>query len=189
MIHNQRGSLTLDFIFAFLLVFSISFILTSVSFTLSVVESIQYMAFSASRDYFAGHINKEKQEGLAQKKFDDLKKDGSYKNLLKKEWFDVKYIGSGDFKGDYSSSDPKDIFQGSKLQVTIGFLNFNLPFFGSTEGDQPYVANVTSFIGREPTSEECMGVVNSRFDKLLSLDGYATGSLTPNYVKFDDNGC
>lgn len=189
MIKNQKGSLTLDFIFAFLLVFSISFILTSVSFTLSVVESIQYMAFSSSRDYFAGHINKQKQEELAEKKLEILKNFGSYKNLLKKEWFDVKYLGSGDFKSDYSSTNPKDVFEGTRLQVTIGFLNFNLPFFGSTEGDQPYVANMTSFIGREPTSEECMDTVSKRLNKLISLGGYATGSLNPSYVTFDDNGC
>lgn len=190
ILKNQKGSLVIDFIFAFMLVLSVSFVLLGLSFTLSVVESIQYLAFSTSRDYFAAHENLQKQEDLAKKKFETLKTAGSYKTLLRKDWFDVKYIGSGDFAQDYSSTHPNDIFKGTKLNVTIGFLNFNLPLFGSTEGDSPYKTNIASFLGREPSSSECMSLVRNRFQALLALDNYKMGSIVPeSYIAFDDNGC
>ena len=191
LIKNQKGALTLDFIFALLLIFSITLILGIFSFTLSISESIQYLAFSSSRAYFAGHKNQQKQIELGEKKFSELKATGAYKKFLQKDWFDTKLLGIGDFASEYSKSDTKDIFEGARLQVDIGILNFNIPLFGSTENDSgKYTTFITSFIGREVSSDECMNVIANRFNGLLDLAPYNTGTIDAGrYISFDDNGC
>lgn len=192
MVNNQSGGLTLDFIFAMVLVLSMTMLLGVFSFTLSVVEGIQYLTYSSSRAYFAGDLSETAQRNAAQKKFDDLSNTGSYKKLLKKDWFKVTVDKIGDSAPTYDSNNPMDIFQGVRVKLVVGLLDLNIPFFGSTKGDTPYETYLTSFLGRESTTEECMEMVNLRYKEILDLGGgaYRAGSVNPgSYVSFDDNGC
>ena len=188
--NNQSGALTLDFIFALVLVLSMTFLLGVFSFSLSVVEGIQYLTYSSSRAYFAGHLSEKHQQDLAQQKFDELSMTGSFRKLLKKEWFDISVDNIGDNSETYGGSDGKDILTGVRTKVVVGLLNQNIPIFGSTEGENPFVTYMTSFLGREPSMEECMNVVNNRFNAIMAL-GYTipTGDVSTEYVSFDDNGC
>lgn len=193
MIQNQKGSLTIDFIFALVLVLSMTLLLGVFSFSLSVVEGIQYLAFSSSRAYFAGNVSLEEQKKMGQQKFDTLSKDGAYKSFLKKEWFSVTPIGFEDFAKTYEKEDSRDIFEGVRLKIVIGLLDLNLPIFGSTTKDGSYSTYINSFIGREPSSEECMGVVANRMNAILKLSNASysnVGSTAKKaYASFDDNGC
>lgn len=187
---NQSGAISLDFIFALVLVLSMTLLLGVFSFSLSIVESVQYLTFSSSRAYFAGHINKEEQKKAAETKFKNLSATGSYKKILKKDWFAVTIDTVGDSKEIYGGREERDIFEGVRTKVVVGLLNLQIPLFGSTEGDTPYEAFLTSFLGREPTSEECMGMVSERFNEILRLGAYTGGNVNSSqYAIFDDNGC
>ena len=58
---NEKGILTLDFIFASMLVFGLSAIIFSFGMTLSVVEVVQYMSFTAARNYSLAHLDEDRQ--------------------------------------------------------------------------------------------------------------------------------
>lgn len=189
--NNQSGALSLDFIFALVLVLSMTFLLGVFSFSLSVVEGIQYLAYSSSRAYFAGHLSQADQEKAAKDKFDELSKTGSYKKLLKKDWFNVTMDEgkAGDFSETYGATEARDLFTGVRAQVVVGLLNQNIPIFGTTEGETPFVTYVTSFLGREPSSEECMEVVKQRYQAIVGLATPYSAAGTGTYVAIDDNGC
>jgi hypothetical protein len=186
---NQSGALTLDFIFALVLVLSMTFLLGLFSFTLSVVEGIQYLTYSSSRAYFASHMSEQHQRQAAQRKFNELSATGSYKKLLKKDWFSISIDNIGDNKREYGAEDSLDIFIGVRAKVVANILSQSIPLFGSTEGDTPFVTYTTSFIGREPSMEECMNVVNERFTMLVHQGGYTLPTPEIKYERFDDNGC
>jgi hypothetical protein len=183
---NQSGALTLDFIFALVLVLSMTLLLGVFSFTLSVVESVQYLAFSSSRAYFAGQLSQADQTKAAQDKFKELAATGSYKKLLKKDWFNVTIDEVGDSSKTYGGTEERDIFEGVRAKIVVGLLDLKIPFFGSTTPDSPFTTYVTSFLGRESTTEECMDVINKRYDAIKNL-GYTSPSS--NYTPYDDNGC
>jgi hypothetical protein len=187
---NQSGAITLDFIFALVLVLSMTLLLGVFSFSLSVVESVQYLTFSSSRAYFAGHINPEEQRKAAEKKFNTLSTTGSYRKLLKKDWFAVSVDKIGDSSEIYNGQEDRDIFEGVRTKIVVGLLELQIPLFGSTKGDTPFEAYITSFLGREPTSEECMSMVTERFNEILKLGSYTGGNVNASsYAVFDDNGC
>ncbi len=187
VINNQSGALTLDFIFAFVLVLSMTFLLGIFSFSLSVIEGIQYLTFSSSRAYYAANVTERDQRKAAQDKFDELSKTGSYRKLLKKDWFNVTVDSIGDAGRVYESTSSRDVFTGVRAKVVVGLLNQNLPIFGTTEADTPFVTYVTSFIGRESSVEECMNVVKRRLEAIARVGGYPVNPA--NYTAFDDNGC
>jgi hypothetical protein len=186
MMGNQSGALTLDFIFALVLVLSMTLLLGVFSFTLSVVESVQYLTFSSSRAYFAGQLSKNDQTQAAQKKFKELAATGSYKKLLKKDWFNVTIDDVGDSSKVYGATDDRDIFEGVRTKIVVGLLDLKIPFFGSTTPETPFVTYLTSFLGRESTTEECMDVIEKRYEAIKNL-GYS--SPQNDYVPYDDNGC
>lgn len=188
MMNNQAGALTLDFIFALVLVLSMTMLLGVFSFTLSIVESVQYLTFSSSRAYFAGHLNEAEQKKAATTKFEELSKSGSYKKLLKKDWFDVTMEDAGDFSKVYDAENDRDIFAGVRSKIVIGLLDLQIPFFGSTTPDAPFTTYLTSFLGRESTTEECMEFVKNRFKGILKLPGSYKG-IESKYNSYDDNGC
>ncbi len=57
---KSAGFITIDFIFALITVFGLSTLLFALTFTLSVVEIVQYITFSSARSFYAAHLNKEK---------------------------------------------------------------------------------------------------------------------------------
>ncbi|MES2768551.1 MAG: hypothetical protein V4596_05330 [Bdellovibrionota bacterium] len=190
MIKNQSGAIALDFIFALVLVLSMTLLLGVFSFSLSIIESVQYLTFSSSRAYFAGHISQAEQKKAAEKKFKELSATGSYQKLLKKDWFNVTLDEVGDSRKEYDATDERDILEGVRTKIVVGLLELQIPLFGSTKGDNPYETFVTSFLGRESSTEECMEMVNRRFKEILNLGPYSAGTVNPTaYVSFDDNGC
>ncbi len=190
MLGNQSGAITLDFIFAFVLVLSMTLLLGAFSFTLSIVEGVQYLTFSSSRAYYAGNLSPQDQINAGQAKFNELAATGSFKKLLKRDWFRVDIDTIGDSHEQYNSSDEKDIFDGVRTKITVGLLEMNIPIFGSTEGENPMVAYLTSFLGRESTTQECMEVVSDRYKEILNLGSYRGNNVIESaYYAFDDNGC
>lgn len=196
MIHNQRGSLTIDFLFATVLVMGVSGLLFALCFTLTVVEISQYIAFSTSRVYLSSHFNPETQKSMAEEKFNQLIYDTPWKVLFKKDgWFTLKYINTGDFREEYprisSDEHDSDRFWGTMLEIQSKVLDFKIPFYGSTNPeDNAFKAKITSFLGRESTAEECVDFHVQRFEEIKKLNN-KFGTNVPNkpVESFYDNGC
>src|SRR5262245_8889364 len=85
---SQRGSITLDFVFALVLISGFSAVLFSLSISLVVVEITQFMTFAAARTYMAGHTSVEEQERLGLQKWDELKRDSELGVFFANGWFE-----------------------------------------------------------------------------------------------------
>ncbi|MCB0348217.1 MAG: hypothetical protein KDD37_05245 [Bdellovibrionales bacterium] len=194
IINNERGSLTIDFLFATVLVMGVSGLLFALCFTLTVVEISQYIAFASSRNYYGSNFNEQVQISQAEEKFNQLVYDSPWKVLFKKDgWFALKYINTGDFRSEYPNDIDEDNakFWGTILEIQSKVLDFKIPFYGSTNPeDNMFKAKITSFLGREPSAEECVNFHNERFDKIKRLNSKFQGNVPNTNVKsFYDNGC
>jgi hypothetical protein len=196
MIRNERGSLTIDFLFATVLVMGVSGLLFALCFTLTVVEISQYIAFSTSRTYLSSHFNEQSQKALAEEKFNQLVFDTPWKVLFKRDgWFTLRYINSGDFREEYPNVASGDFdnnrFWGTVLEFESKVLDFKIPFYGSTNpADNAFKAKITSFLGRESTAEECVEFHVQRFEEIKKLNSKFQSNIPNKAVEsFYDNGC
>jgi hypothetical protein len=194
---NNRGALTLDFIFAIVLVTSLAGVLMSLSLTLVVVEGLQYMAFATSRAYFGGHLNIDKQAELSKAKFEQLKANKGLRLINNSSWFVVKLLPEHDFRSEYPDElaafpfNDSNTFVGTKIAFEAKVLDFRVPLFGKTASDgQAFKANINSFLGREPSFQECIEFVGSRWDEIKKLEGGRfSGVPSGAYAIQSDNGC
>lgn len=216
---NNRGSITVDFLFAFVLVSGFSMIIMTFSATLSMVEVVQYMAYASSRNYFASHLTEAKQKEAAVAKFIDLKNNPVIAPLLSGGWFsspeddlvvdyDIpsKYAvvkNGGGQQWQYPVSEERlNLFHGVIAKFNAKILDFQIPFFGSTQSQsrdgtgnsEGFTAYITSFLGREPSFEECNNFNEARWANIKRLSnqrGAATyGNARPETaVVINDNGC
>jgi hypothetical protein len=187
---NEKGILTLDFIFASVIVFAFSAILFSFAITLSVAEVIQYISFSTARNYSLAHLNETKQRERAQLKFDQLSSHPAIQPMLNSGWFKISPAIISDFNSEFnaSSSDDSAIFIGARIPMSAPILYKRIPMLGTTSSDsEGFTANVQSFLAREPNFNECEAFTKERANAFRSL-GYAT--LDPSAVALImDNGC
>lgn len=188
---NERGALTLDFIFAIVLVTGISGIFMALSLSFVVVELSQYIAFASSRVYFGAHLSEPRQAELAEQKFKELKESRSFRSLFRSGWFDLTKVQQYDFRDEYSDQKDRSTFVGVRLVFDAKALEFNVPFFGSTAPEgQSFKANINSFLGREPSFEECMEFVRLRYQNIIRLDSrYSSAGRPEDYAVHTDNGC
>lgn len=193
---NNRGSLTIDFAFAMVLVGGVSAVVMALCFTLAVVEIGQYVAFSTSRTYFGADMTPEVQLEKSNNKFNQLVGKPGISNLLRGSWFTLKNLGARDYRGEYASGgvdNDNDTFFGVELAFTAKLLDMRIPFYGSTAGDNGFNAKINSFLGREPTFQECSDFVHARWENIVKTQ--VTGANIPDahdlnaYVPIMDNGC
>lgn len=207
IIRNEKGVVTVDYLFSLILVGGFCFIIFALSLTLSVVESIQYVTYSSARNYFSAAMNESEQRDNAYLKFQSLASSDALAPLLTSGWFElagVPTIGDvGNNQGplsDYKAHDvSQNLFNGTVVYFVSKVLEFNIPFYGSTVNDElrggdEFGAYIGSYLGREVSQEECEDFLRVRWEKIKAL---STGSAAPYseakgdnyYVGFADNGC
>ncbi|MDC0980322.1 hypothetical protein OAQ84_01160 [Bdellovibrionales bacterium] len=194
-LRSESGMITLDYLFAFCLVMGFTAILFSLTFTLSVAEITQYITFASARSYYGSHISIVTQKNLGKEKYLQLVGHPVFKPLYSNGWFTVDSEVEPD---DYSSiygENPKSIFHGVRVSFLASVLDFNIPFFGSTSSsetkDSGFTAHIGSYLGREPTINECILLFSAqRWKKIRNLHkNYSQASLTDKYTVITDNGC
>ncbi len=212
-ISNQHGFMTLDFLFAFVMVIGFSSLLFALTMTLTTVEITQYITFASARNYAVGHINVLLQENQARLKYKELVEHPVFAPLYNNGWFEVAKPEPGAlFVGDmtqlkfpeYTQPSPEqpNLFHGVGTPFIARMLEFNIPFFGSTtdEGDgtgSGFNTFIASYLSREISNNECLNFFNDkRWEKIRSLpvSGGAQpySAQTPGkeaYVIISDNGC
>jgi hypothetical protein len=198
LLKNQRGAIAVDFVFGLVLVLGLTTIMIALTYTLAVVEVIQYAAFSASRAYFLGNVSPVDQQTAGQTKFQQFTSQKYIKLLVPKVWFALKPEVK-DFSEDFPASDDGDrYYEGVRVQLQAKMLDIKIPFYGSTAnqgGASGFKTRVNSFLGREVTQTECNQFMRARWEKIkgLPVSGGAqyTQFMTNNTNVFagDDNGC
>lgn len=198
---NNKGSITINFLFAFVLVMGFSALLFALSLTLMMAEVTQYVTFASARNFFAGHINEPAQRVLASAKYNQLIGHPVLRPLYTNGWFEIQAIPTiGDItqlKSDIAPARSPYMYFGTGTDFIARMLDFEIPFFGSTapDGDgqgSGFKAFIASYLGREVTVNECLNYTAQRWEAIKGLDeSYANGNyVTVNpYVTLDDNGC
>jgi hypothetical protein len=205
-IRNTSGMISADFIFSLTLCAGLCIVFFSLTFTLSMSEVAQYIAFSVARAHAAGHIDPDKQNQMGMDKYKEILSYTAFKNFITTgsggSWFVLErpVIKSGKDGSDFSSEYPINLaphappFSGVKILFKPTILNKKIPFLGSTSEnpDEGFSAYLTSFIFREPSQVECLDQVKERNTSILGLSNRYSelGRATSDkYIPLEDNGC
>ncbi|QDK36200.1 hypothetical protein [Bdellovibrio sp. NC01] len=206
-----------DFIFSLTLCAGLCIVLFSLTFTLSMAEVGQYIAFSASRAHAAAHVDPAMQAKMGTDKFNELLSKPVLQDLFAKKgggsWFllGAETDGSApkiDIKGGYNGEDfsniysiPKAAVEAATVPITgvrVAFvpriLNLKIAFLGTTasDSDSGFKSYLTAFMIREPSQQECLVQMKARNEAILNLSSrYKTLGSSGNskYVPLEDNGC
>ncbi|MCH2534652.1 MAG: hypothetical protein MK008_09455 [Bdellovibrionales bacterium] len=210
---NNKGVITIDFLFAFTFIFGLVYLLFVVCFTFFMVEVTQYITFSSARSYLAAHNTNQKQLEMGNQKFLQLTQSelSPVKGILGNlKWYQISSPLIGKFgddgfnypqvegqvlldEYDVTTSD-QNTFWGMRVEFIPKVLDFSVPFVGSTnekgEGTgEIFKSNIQSFLGREVSSEECLNMQTNRWNLIKSKS--SKYSQYPNMAmpKVADNGC
>lgn len=215
-IRNQRGFLSVDFLFAMTMAAVLCMIMFALTTTLSMIEIAQYVAFATARAHAAAHLDQDKQITQAQQKFEsyiDDKRFPALAPLFQNGWFSI-IPKSLDVRGgghptsgssEASFNDSYGFQQNAMPQTGVRFrfqakiLKMNLPLLGSISDDDDFGTYVTGMLLREPTSKECKAQFEpgARFRTMLDQDGRFRGLYQGGvpkaqqnaYFGLEDNGC
>jgi hypothetical protein len=174
-----------------------------VSFTLSVVSVTQYVTFAAARNYSAAHLDKQQQLARAEAKFDELIGNKIFKPLYKNGWFALGTPFTGDqttvVPGYDTATQGVNEFWGTGVDFTAKILDFHIPFFGDSAPDSDgsgsgFKTYIGSYLGREPTADECLQFTAQRWQAIRNLQvqngaAYSQGTSTQGYFPIADDGC
>lgn len=200
---KQDGFISLDFLFSITIAGFLCMVLFAMTFTFTVVEVSQYIAFSVSRAHMAGHVDQEKQELMAKNKFTVMVNNPIFAPLYKNGWFeltgpDIRGGGEGGktFAAEYPVENESKVAQvGVRLLFNAKLLSMNFSFLGSTASDdRGFLAHITGLLIREPTTRECQKALSRdvRYKTLLDLDAgrfSIANGYADKYVAMEDNGC
>ncbi len=199
---NQRGMITVDFLFAMVLVLGFSGLLFAMTFTLSVASVVQYVTFAAARNYGVAHIDRKSQEEQGQAKYRELIESNVLKPLFSKGWYQISAQAEiGDHTKvfpDYGdAAQGRNQFWGVGTEFVAKALDFRIPFFGAStteSGGGGFRAYMGSYLGRESTTEECIEFTGARWNAIRNLPvsgaaSYSTGTSDQGYYPMTDNGC
>lgn len=202
---NQRGLITVDFLFALVLILGFASLMFVLSFSLSVASITQYITFASARNYFAGHLDQNLQQARGKAKYEELINNPTFKPLYSNGWYLVDaepQIGDHvQLKPEYAAavSDRFNKFWGVGTSFTAKVLDFRIPFFGSTNPDgdgsgEGFKTYIGSYLGREPTAAECIEFTAARWAAIrnLAVSGgaaYSSGTSGNGYFPMTDDGC
>ncbi|MBE8162912.1 MAG: hypothetical protein HAW63_02875 [Bdellovibrionaceae bacterium] len=193
---SNKGMISVDYLFSFLIVMGLTYLILALSFTLSFIEITQYITFSAARSYYASHTSEKMQRQRAELQYNTLKTHPVWSHFFNNKnlaWFKIapstEIIISGSQNQQYTTHalGQVQMFTGASTPFVSKLLAFNLPLIGRTqsEGEEEsgFKTKVSSFLGREPSTKECQDFQKERSKKLKSLCGNCT------VVNLSDNGC
>lgn len=202
--NNQRGLITVDFLFAIVLILGFASLLFVLSFTLTVASVTQYITFAAARNYVTAHLDQDTQEKRAVAKYKELIGNSVFKPLFANGWFQVDAEPNvGDqtkiIPGYVAATGGVNQFWGVGTRFVAKVLDFKIPFFGSTAPDSDgsgsgFKTYMGSYLGREPSADECIQFTAARWTAIRKLTvsngaAYSVGTSDQGYFPMTDDGC
>ncbi|MFN7727831.1 MAG: TadE/TadG family type IV pilus assembly protein [Bdellovibrio sp.] len=204
---NQRGLVTMEFIFALTVSAGLAILLFSVSYTLAVVEVTQYVVYSAARAHLGSNKDPAAQKKAAIDKFKQLTTGRSaISSLYANKWFvlvkpdelDVRGGVSADSKtfgadlGGGSDMPNRNWFLGVSAPLQAKILTMNLPLLGKTDPEEDgnaFKTRLNAMMIREPSQKECKDFFEKRRTALGQLPSGQGFYQQTAYVAMEDNGC
>lgn len=205
---DEQGFIATEFIFALTMAAGIGIALFAITYTLTVAEVAQYVAFATARSQAAAHIDIDSQKKRGLDSYKKLMSDKTFKSLFTTKqnsnaWFSLPPVpeqklgqNEGDIFSEYPVSQGRVPNTGIRIKFVSKILNMKLPLLGRLMGEESdgLNANVTSFQFREPTQTECQKQMALRYSSILNLDGrfnafISTSKSTNNVISMEDNGC
>lgn len=216
---NQKGSLTIQFIFSFMLVFGFIFGFFYLSLTLVVGELVQYATYSSSRYLSLSNETVIRQKNVSQLRYRGLLfapagsggifKAGFFGSIDADKPFNLESLPN---QGVNSALPPmqlgdRNLSYGVWTRFQPKGLSLKIPFWGDSEqGAQQGWSNsvIGSYLGREPSQKECTDFakdrwqmikdkINSSSHRLSPPGGFSGSGNSPNYGSVEgsryDNGC
>ena len=97
-----------------------------------------------------------------------------------------------DFSSEFSQAagTDSDTFVGARTSLIAKILQLEFPLMGKTT-DEDLNANISSYLMREPTEEECVDFTQQRFQQIQGLkSGFSASYIQPSaYAVMMDDGC
>lgn len=205
-VKNQKGQITLDFLFGCVLIMGVSAILGALTFALTLTEVLQYVSFSAARNYFAGDVSPDLQTQAAQNKAASLLKSLPFlQGATSAGWITIGKQGADNYSdigngyepslgvpADGSQAVRRDQFTGYQISFTLPILNIQLPLLGQVmtppDGDS-FKGTVSSFLMREPSTNECIQYNKQIYNLIQSHYSGGSAGGGSGFVAIIDNGC
>jgi hypothetical protein len=196
---NQNGFVTAEFMFAIIIATCMTILTFALTFTLSTVEIVQYMVFSASRAHAAANFDVDSQQKAARDKYNSLIGNKTFAPLFQNGWFEAPAskleIRSGNgvnFEQEYSPTS-RPAAQGVRVTFKANLLELKLPLVGdvTSPSGNGFEAKVNALLIREISQKECLEYMDQRVDSLWNLSPgiqrfrYQSSYVTP----WEDNGC
>ena len=180
---NQKGTLSVDFLFTFSVSILLVVFFLMVSLTFSLMETAQYIAFKTSRIYFIGNASVDVHEQTALNEFNRLNNQFFKPGTVMKNWFELT-VGRGVAdEGDRNTE--RNLFVGTHLLFISKVLGLKIPFL--RESQEPVQFEIASYLGREPSQAECEQFKQRKFQVLSSI--YNSLSNVPLNFFRQGNGC
>ena len=203
---NSVGIITIDFLISLLIASVFCTVLFVFTFTFTVIEISQYIAYSTGRAFIAGHLTPDDQVKMATNKFKQFIGPGGNKEIMplfQNGWYELSppdIRGAGEsgksFADDYGlGPDSKNSsYSGIRLRFNAKLLMLNFGILGSTsKSGDGFFANVTGLLIREPSTQECQKqlTLDNRYRAILDLDPRFNDyrATSDKYLPMEDNGC
>lgn len=190
---NQRGLVTLDFMYGLVLTAGGFVVAITIAFTMAVIEVGQYVAFSTSRAFLPARYSYEDQVNAAQAKFDQLINERPMRVFKNSDWFEMTFPGARNFLPEMQGSINDrgyNMLWGTDIEINAKVLGFRIPFFGATtESGEGLSTAVNSLLGREVNDEECLSFNAQRWEKIKAFYPASQSLSNDGYAVIADNGC
>ena len=197
---SAQGFLTVQFMIAF--IFIMFFIISFLGLALTLVHAslTQYLTYSSARKNALGGESIGAQKDAGEQRYQDIR-EGLFKgsHLGGSDWFVIPTEATIGENTQYSEKSRPvaglHLFYGSHLTFKSNVINFQIPSLtdSSDETNRNLETTVGSYLGREPSREECEGfLTGSELPIGNDPDKYPAKiggqELSPTKF-FSDNGC
>ena len=197
---SSKGSLAVQFLFGWVLIMGFVFIFGALSLTLMAGETVQYITYSTARWYSLGSDFYFRQNNQAKAKYAALKKAGNLKKLLSGQLFEISPEPNLGLNPRFRPSAGRPyLFVGAWTSFNAKLLDIDIPLWGGkTSADNPagFQTQIGSYLGREPTIEECREFNKKRWKWIEAVHktkfrGVFQPKVNPAryYRSAADNGC
>jgi len=158
---SRRGQSVVEFVFVVIIFLNLLVVTFNAVMGFAVQQYISYATFMAARAYQASQATPELQADFAKATLDSYlyfggSSEGTFRfpgyNKVLARNITIAFPGTGGNLPPYGQTQPKE---GTKIEVNFKVPLFQMPLPGLTAELMWVPLKATSYLGREPTREEC----------------------------------
>ncbi len=201
LILSRRGTLTIQFVLGFALILGFVGLFWIMTFTLAMSSITQYITFASARNLFLSSKDIHSQRVQANNVYQGLKGKFSSPPFFGNDTIKISddIINTrGLNRLDFPSAVPPNLFYGVWTEFNPKILTLK-PYFGDVEEDADFFkTTIGSYLGREPTVEECENFDRGRWPAIKAVfessprppgsPRLPSSATVPPFTIFD-NGC